>query len=261
MYIVLAAIMIVQGILLMKGANKRRADRIKYEEQDRALTRAVADNLDLNKRLSDIRYDYDRQQEMADEIQRTQQQIGLLKHDMKNHTLVILSYLEEDKTEEAKRYAGEILDKLNRMYTYVNVGNSLLSYILNSKLSLAKEQGVEIKAEIENLPFSYMDSVDFSSLLNNMLDNAVYAALHSRRKKLEVNIASKKGIDVMTVRNSIDESVLEKNPELKSSKEEPGHGYGIKQIKTIAEKYNGNVDIYENKEMFIISVMLLFVPI
>ncbi|MDE7286984.1 MAG: GHKL domain-containing protein [Lachnospiraceae bacterium] len=261
MYIVLVAIMIVQGILLMKGANKRRADRIKYENQDRALARAVADNLDLNKRLSDIKYDYDRQQEMADEIQRTQQQIGLLKHDMKNHTLVILSYLEEDKTEEAKRYAGEILDKLNRMYTYVNIGNSLLSYILNSKLSLAKEQGVEIKAEIENLPFSYMDSVDFSSLLNNMLDNAVCAALHSRRKKLEVNIASKKGIDVITVRNSIDGSVLDKNPELKSSKEEPGHGYGIKQIKTIAEKYNGNVDIYENKEMFIISVMLLFVPI
>lgn len=260
MYIVLAVIIIVQGILLMKGANKRKADRILYEEQDRALAQSVADNLDLNKRLSDIKYDYDRQQEMVEEIQRTQQQIGLLKHDMKNHTLVILSYLDADKTEEVRRYAGEILDKLNRMYTYVNVGNSLLSYILNSKLSAAKEQGAQIKAEIENLPFAYMDSVDFSSLLNNMLDNALCAALHSKRKRLEVNIASKKGIDVITVRNSIDESVLEQNPELKSSKKDPGHGYGIKQIKAIAEKYNGYVDIYENKEMFIVSVMLSFIP-
>ncbi len=261
MYIVLAAIIIVQGILMIREVNKRKADKVRYEEQDEALTQSVADNLDLSKRLADMKVDYDRQQEMADEIQRTQQQIGLLKHDMNNHTLVILSYLEEDKIKEAKQYAGEILDKLNRMYTYVNVGNSLLSYIINSKLSAAKEEGVEIKAEIENLPFAYMDSVDFSSLLNNMLDNAICAARHSHKKRLEVNIASRKGIDVITVRNSIDESVLEKNPELKSSKEEPGHGYGMKQIKAIAEKYNGNVDIYENKEMFIVSVMLLFVPI
>lgn len=256
MYIILAVIVIVQGILLMQGAKKRKAAKIKYEELDRELTRYVADNLDLEKSLSDIKYDYDRQQEMADEIRRIQQQIRLLKHDMKNHTLVILSYLEENKIEEARGYAGEILGKLNSMYTYVNVGNSLLSYIINSKLSRAKELGVEIKAEIENLPFTYMDSVDFSALLNNMLDNAICAALNSRKKRLLVNISSRKGIDVITVKNSIDESVLKHNPELQSSKEEPGHGYGMKQIKAITEKYNGNIDIYEKKEMFIVSVML-----
>lgn len=261
MYIVLAIIVIIQGILLIKGANKRKADRVKYEELDKQLTRYVADNLDLQKNLSDIKHDYDRQQEMADEVRRIQQQIRLLKHDMKNHTLVILSYLEENKIEEARKYAGEILDKLNKMYTYVNVGNSLLSYIINSKLSKAKELGVEIKAEIENLPFGYMDSVDFSALLNNMLDNAICGALGSEKKRLEVNIASKKGFDVITVKNSIDASILKHNPELKSSKEEPGHGYGMRQIQAITEKYGGNIDIYEKQDMFIVSVMLLFVPV
>lgn len=255
-YIILAVIIIIQGILLMKGAKKRKAYKTKYAELDQQLTRYVADNLDLKKDLRDIRHDYDRQQEMADEIQRIQQQIRLLKHDMKNHTLVILSYLDENRVEEAKAYSGEILDKLNRVYTYVNVGNSLLSHIINSKLSGAKEQGLEIKAEIENLPFAYMDSVDFSALLNNILDNAIHAAANSEKKRLEVNISSRKGIDVITVKNSIDESVLQSNPELKSSKEEPGHGYGMKQIKVIAEKYNGDVDIYEKKGMFIVNVML-----
>ena len=236
--------------------NRRKADKAKYEEKDSLLTRYVADNLDMEKRLSDIQYDYDKQQEMAEEIRRIQQQIGLLKHDMKNHTLVILSYLEENKTEEARQYAGEILDKLNRMYTYVNVGNSLLSYIINSKLSMAKELGIEIKAEIENLPFAYMDSVDFSSLLNNTLDNAINGALDSSVQKLEVDIASEKGFDIITVKNSIDGSVLRDNPELASSKEEPGHGYGMKQIKAVVEKYEGNIDIYEKEGMFIVSVMM-----
>lgn len=256
MSIILAVIIIILMIFLIREIDKRKVVQTKYEEQDRLLTRYLADNLDMEKRLSDIRHDYDKQQEMADEIRRIQQQISLLKHDMKNHTLVILSYLEENKTEEAREYAGEILDKLNRMYTYVNVGNSLLSYIINSKLSMAKELGIEIKAEIENLPFSYMDSVDFSALLNNMLDNAVNGALESADKKLEVSIVSEKGFDVITVKNSIDGSVLDNNPKLTSSKAEPGHGYGMKQMRAVTEKYEGNIDIYEKDGMFIVSVML-----
>ena len=234
----------------------RKRDKIKQEEQDQMLTQYIAANLDLEKKLADMQHDYEKQQDMAEEIRRIQEPIRALKHDMKNHTLVMLSYLEENRVEEAKAYAGELLDKLNKMYTYVNVGNSLLNYIINNKLSAAKEQGVEIKAEIENLAFDYMDSVDFSALLNNLLDNAIHGALESKSPKLEVQISAKKGFDIITVKNSIDESVLERNPEFVSTKDEPGHGYGMKQIRNIVEKYNGDIDIYEKENKFIVSIML-----
>ena len=234
----------------------RKRDKIKQEEQDKMLTQYIAANLDLEKKLADMQHDYEKQQDMAEEIRRIQEQIRALKHDMKNHTLVMLSYLEENRVEEAKAYAGELLDKLNKMYTYVNVGNSLLNYIINNKLSAAKEQGIEIKAEIENLAFDYMDSVDFSALLNNLLDNAIHGALESKSPKLEVQISAKKGFDIITVKNSIDESVLERNPEFVSTKDEPGHGYGMKQIRSIVEKYNGDIDIYEKENQFIVSIML-----
>ncbi len=234
----------------------KRNNKKKQEEQDKLLTEYIARNLQLEKKLSEMESDYQIQQQMSEEIKRIQEQIRLLKHDMKNHTMVILSYLEENQIEEAKRYAGEILNKLNRMYTYVNVGNELLSYIINHKLSEAKEQGLEIKAEIENLSFDYMASVDFSALLNNILDNAIRGALSSREKKLEVQIYRQKGMDIVTVKNSIDESVLDKNPELVSTKQEAGHGYGMKQIRSIVEKYDGMMDVYEKNALFIVSVML-----
>ena len=242
--------------LFLREAKQRKLDKKKQEEQDQMLTQYVADNLDMEKKLSDMQYDYEKQQDMAEEIRRIQEQIRALKHDMKNHTLVMLSYLEENKTEEAKAYAGEILDKLNKMYTYVNVGNALLNYIINNKLSKAKDQGIEIKAEIENLAFDYMDSVDFSALLNNVLDNAINGAIKVHSPKIEVQISNQKGFDIITVKNSIEESVLEKNPEFVSTKDEPGHGYGMKQIKSIVEKYNGSIDIYEKNNMFIVSIML-----
>ena len=89
-----------------------------------------------------------------------------------------------------------------------------------------------------------------------MLYNAVNGAIDSCCKKLEVNIVSEKGFDVITVKNSIAGSVLKDNPELTTSKEEPGHGYGMKQMKAVTEKYEGNIDIYEKDGMFIVRVML-----
>ncbi len=253
---ILALFVVLFFFLFIREAGKRKQELQKQEELDKMLTWYIADNLDMEKKLSDMQYDYEKQQDMAEEVRRIQEQIRALKHDMKNHTLVILSYLEENRIKEARDYAGEILDKLNKMYTYVNVGNALLNYIMNNKLSRAKERGMEIKAEIENLAFDYMDSVDFSALLNNLLDNAILGASESQDKKLEVQIMAKKGFDIITVKNSIDESVLAKNPEFVSTKEEPGHGYGMKQIRSIVEKYQGSIDIYEKNNMFTVSIML-----
>jgi len=244
-------------VFLLYRENKlRKSINKKYAEADVMLTKYIAENIDMNKQLDSIKEDFRMAKEMANEISRIQEQSRRLKHDMKNHTMVMLSYIEENKIDEARIYVGEILDKLNKMYTYVNVGNALLNYIINNKLSKAKEDGIEIKAQIENLSFDYIESVDFSSLLSNMLDNAITASLASQGKKVEVSIESYKGMDVITVRNSIDKSVIEENPEFISTKNEPGHGYGIRQIKAITDKYGGDIDIYEKDDMFVVRVML-----
>lgn len=253
---ILSCLVFVIFYFYRKECRNHHVLKQKYMEQDAMLTKYIAKNLDMEQQLKDTQYEYEKQKEMAKEAQKVQGQIRTLKHDMKNHTMVILGYLEEGKSEEAQKYAGEILNKLNKMYTYVNVGNSLLNYILNHKLSNAKESGCEIKAEIENLAFSYMDSVDFSALLNNLLDNAIEGALSSEEKKVEVQIVSQKGFDVITVKNSVAQSVLEHNAELISTKTEPGHGFGIKQVRSIVEKYNGMIDIYEKKNMFVVSILL-----
>ena len=47
MYLILVVIIIILGILLIGQINKRKADKAKYEEQDKLLTRYLADNLDM----------------------------------------------------------------------------------------------------------------------------------------------------------------------------------------------------------------------
>ena len=124
---VFVVVLLLQGGILLQRIRYSKKERVQYEKNDQLLTETVAKNLDMEKELRTMRQEYEKQQGMEKEIRKMQEQSRLLKHDMKNHTMVILSFLEENKTEEAKQYTSEILDQLNKMYTYVNVGNSLLN--------------------------------------------------------------------------------------------------------------------------------------
>lgn len=228
-----------------------------YEKLEKDYTAEVAKNLDLQYQYDALQAEYQNSRSQQQEIERLHENTRRLKHDMKNHIMVIASQLNNGELDEAKDYLSVVLDNLNRVYSYIQTGNSVLNYIINSKLEYAQQHDIQFKAEIENLPFAKMGSVDFSAVLSNALDNAIEASMHAAEKYIYVSVLKKRGYDTITVKNIIDQSVLENNPELRSTKAESDtHGYGVKQIKTIAEKYDGMVDIYEDNGMFCISIMI-----
>lgn len=228
-----------------------------YEKLEKAYSREVAKNLDLQFEYDNLKADYSNDKNQRKEIERLHENTRRLKHDMKNHILVAVSYLNNGETEQAKDYLSDVLDNLNKTYSYIQTGNSVMNYIINTKLEDAHNKGIKFKAEIENIPFDKMGSVDFSALLSNILDNAIEASIKSDEKFIYIAILRKRGYDTILVKNKINSSVLETNPKLSSDKNNSEqHGYGIKQIKTIAEKYEGIVDIYEENNMFCINVMI-----
>ena len=144
-----------------------------------------------------------------------------LKHDMRNHLMVIAMSLGNEKYDEARTYTAQILDKLNLEYSYIDSGNALLNSILNLKLQQAQQMQVHMQLQIENLKFQKIDSVDLSSLLTNLLDNAIHAAANSDKRQISVSISKKRGYEAISVRNSINSSVLAVNPDLHSTHAEP----------------------------------------
>ena len=56
---------------------------------------------------------------------------------MKNHIMVAVSYLNNGEIEQAKNYLSDVLDNLNKTYSYIQTGNSVMNYIINSKLEKA----------------------------------------------------------------------------------------------------------------------------
>ena len=217
----------------------------------------LAEKSELEYRLSRQSAEITHASLQEEEIRTLHQNVRKLKHDMKNHMMVLASYLNSNDIEAAKAYTSEILDKLNAMHSYIETGNSLMNHILNEKLETARSCGISVQAEIETLSFSSMRSIDFSALLTNLLDNAIEASKKEENPELRIRIAAERGYYAIRVKNRIVDSVLDTNPELASTKQEKElHGLGIPQIKEIVESYNGMYDFYEEDGFFCAGVFI-----
>lgn len=246
-----------------------------YDELLAKYDKLFSDYSELKFELGEMKVNADNIEKQDEEIRKLHESMRSIKHDMKNHLMVTLSYLNDGNDAAAREYVSQIISKLNSIHSYIETGNSLLNHILNEKLSLARNKGIDVKAEVENLSFEKMESMDFSALLSNMLDNAIEACVASdnaldvnvaddvdenldgRKPEMKIKIAQAKGYETIVVKNRITESVLEKNPELKTTKSEKNeHGRGVPQIKAIVEKYEGMCDFFEEDEFFTVCAFI-----
>jgi len=227
-----------------------------YELLDERYNALLGEKAELAYELGELKASVGQIHEQDTQVRELHENVRRLKHDMKNHMMVIASYLNGGEYDKAMEYTSVILDKLNAVHSYIETGNSLLNHVLNEKLNQAREQGIVVKVEIENLSFARMESLDFSALLSNLLDNAIEACKKETQPQLQVQIAAKRGYETILVRNSVEQSVLAENPQLLTTKEDAGHGMGIAQIKVIVEKYHGLCDFYEEDNWFCVSAFI-----
>lgn len=231
-----------------------------YEELNNKYVKLFAQSQELQYMYEHLKSRYDEKEKQDQEIRDLHQTTRKLKHDMKNHVMVLSSFLASENYDKAKEYVSEVLDQLNWMNTYVETGNTLLNHIINEKFCQARDNGILVKAEIENLAFARMNNMDFSAMLTNLLDNAIEASLREdgSEKEIQLIVSKRQGYEAICVKNRISQSVLRRNPELHSTKPEDKeqHGIGISRIKEIVDLYNGMYDIYEENNYFCFGVFI-----
>ena len=197
-------------------------------------------------------------QKYVQTINEQYEQTRRLRHDMKQYFTVLDGLISERKYSEARALISENYKSISCSEVVVNVGNNYVNSILNAKLTHAKSLQIDVICSIEK-DLSGIESTDLCNLLGNMLDNAIEAAQECKTEKrsIELNISSLSNRLIVIVRNSINHSILAENPNLVTSKQDKSeHGYGIKTIKSITEKYDGTIDFFEENLTFVFRVEL-----
>lgn len=200
---------------------------------------------------------YEHNIQYAETIRKQYEEMKSIRHDIKQHLTVIQRLQRDGNITEAVSYTDSCVQIITAPEVFIDVGDVFINSILNSKLSIAKSKGIKVLCRVEQ-NISGISAFDLCNLLGNILDNAIAGAQSAENAKyIEVVI---KGDDFklnICVSNSISQSVIKTNKELKTSKNNRGqHGLGIKTIRSIAEKYNGTVDFYEEGLIFFCHVIL-----
>ena len=186
-----------------------------------------------------------------------------MKHDAKIHLDVIQTLSEQNKLSELQDYIRAYHTTLDNTHHLLSTGNTAIDCVLSNKLSYAKQ--CEIKMEysvIAPSPFP-LDAITLSSLLGNILDNAIEACLRNNSSEtscepwIRFYIKPFQNMILIHSENNFD-GILKRNArhEFLSRKKEKEHGLGIKRITDIVNEVNGIIQITTAQNIFTIHIMI-----
>lgn len=193
-----------------------------------------------------------------EETENVYRQMRAWRHDYHNHIQAMQAYLTLNQLDELDNYLKELNHDLTTVDTVLKTGNVRLDAILNSKLSLAKANEIKVDATAkadENLPFS---PVDLCVILGNLMDNAIEACLKQENPEdrfIRVYIGKYKGSFYLSVTNSVGGKMNKIGKSYKTTKE-GFHGFGIKRVDALVNKYSGYINRQDEGDVFATEVML-----
>ncbi|WP_204792360.1 sensor histidine kinase [Olsenella profusa] len=178
------------------------------------------------------------------------------RHDYHNHLQVMKAQLAAGQLDELSAYLDELESDLDRVDTYVKSGNLMVDAILNSKLSLAERDGVEVTCKATVPDELAVDDVDLCVILGNLLDNAIEACEKiDGRRWLRVYVAARGAQLYASIQNSAveDPSFNQRNY---ISEKRGNHGLGMKRVAAVVDKYEGYLNLANEPGVFAAEVSL-----
>lgn len=202
----------------------------------------------ISKKLSLLEQQSHFQKQYVEEAQAHYDSTKSIRHDIKNHILIVKGLLEKSDIEKAKDYLEELdIFTANLSFPF-QTNNPVLDVLLENKAALANSKGISISSTLK-VPFPCsVGDMDFCIILSNALDNAIHACekLGAEEKKY-IHISSCRQDDflLLEIENSFN-----------------GHGYfkqgiGLSNIKWVTEKYGGAMDIDIVDKVFRLSALLI----
>lgn len=193
--------------------------------------------------------------------QQNSEKTNKIRHDMKNHLTNIRSLIDSGEIAAAVTLLDNTAENVNNAKAeMIDTGNSFVDAILLSKTAVCREKNIDFSCSVQPLENIKIDAVDLSSLLSNLLDNAMEAAAQTTEPFVRLTIIKYNAYYTICVENSYKgkEFLKENMGSLISTKSDKAlHGYGTQIISDIAQKYDGNYTWEAQENRFISTVIMI----
>lgn len=181
-----------------------------------------------------------------------------LRHDLKNHFIVLKGMLDLGEEEQAKIYLDDFIQNEFGNKQEVQSGNTAIDSILNYKMLEAEQHSVILDLDVQIPEQLAVSSQAMSVILGNAIDNAIEAAEETEERRVSVIVLYTKGRLLIQISNPYSgELHLGTSGEYLTKKaEKENHGFGLKSIKDVVEKSGGVMNIEAKEGRFILTILL-----
>jgi sensor histidine kinase regulating citrate/malate metabolism len=177
-------------------------------------------------------------------------------HDLKHSIVAIRA--ENDPQKRAEYLDG--IEQSIKMYEAQNkTGNPVLDVLLTTKSTYCLENKINFTCVVDGLAVAFINVMDVCSLFGNALDNAIESvmALPEEKRLIKLAVYSQNGFVLIQVANYYANTLCYEDGNLVTSKtDKHNHGFGLKSIRQVAEKYGGTLHVTTDNNWFSLSVIV-----
>ena len=182
------------------------------------------------------------------------QDIHKIRHDMKNFVIAAQGYLQGQDYDELKAHLDGLLGEIQPT-ALTDTGNPLLDAVVTAKRAAAPD--IDFRMSLMPLAYQHIDPMDVAQVLAAALDNAIEGCAGVPAPYIDLRIARHAQFVTVTVANPTAHRPQIRHGRLVTRKEHPEqHGYGIRSMQKIADKYQGHLKWRFDGTVFHLSVLL-----
>lgn len=169
-------------------------------------------------------------------------------HDLKHQIAALLA---EEDSEKRRVYLKEMENDLKTYEIQNKTGNKVLDIILTSKNIICLKNSIVLTSVIDGALLDFIEVKDICSIFGNAMDNAIEYERkinESEKRLIHLSVFAQKGFLIIRIENYFEgELDFEADLPLTTKKDKDYHGYGLKSIRHIVQKYGGvlNTDIQD----------------
>lgn len=177
---------------------------------------------------------------------------NVLIHDIKKHLQAIALLNQQNDPEKIASYIDNLVSSSDLQTGIRMSDNEFFNAILCRYKHYCTEHQISFHTDIRSGTVNFIAENDLISLFCNLLDNAVESAVKQPDSLIELHVAfkSEANLTVITVINSCRINPFRKSDgKLPSTKKDSmRHGFGLKSMNRIIQRYHGNMELYYDEE-------------
>lgn len=176
------------------------------------------------------------------------------RHDYRHHIQTMKVHAAKGEMEEIQRYLDMLDHDLTNVETVVKTGNRIADAVLNSKLSLAGERQIQVKAKAEIPVLLSVPELDLCVIIGNLLDNAMEACMElpPEKRLIRIYMEMKGNYLYIAMTNTAGGGKKKHFATTKGA----GHGLGLLRVDEVVKRHGGYITRASEAEAFSTEVLL-----